>query len=80
MSDNNEKLKQAVAEGLQIAPEKVTDDLTYESIREWDSVAHMALVAAIEERFDLMLDTDDIIAMSSVGTIKQILGKYDVAF
>ena len=39
----------------------------------------MALVAEIEEGYDIMLDTDDIIEMSSVGKIRTILGKYDAA-
>ncbi len=54
--------------------------LQYNSIVEWDSVAHMALVAEIERVFDIMLDTDDIIDMSSVAKVKEILGKYDVKF
>jgi acyl carrier protein len=54
------------------------DDLEYNSIAQWDSVAHMALIAVLEERFDIMLDTDDIIDMSSVAKAKEILAKYEV--
>ena len=75
---DNEKLIKAVEESLQIGRDKITDGLKYNSIPEWDSVAHMALVAALEDSYGIMLDTDDIIAMSSVGEIKRILGKYDV--
>jgi acyl carrier protein len=77
---NAVKLTAAFSEALQIDPSRVTDTLEYNSIKEWDSVAHMTLVAALEEQFDIMLDTDDIIDMSSVGKAKDILGKYDVAF
>jgi acyl carrier protein len=38
----------------------------------------MALVAALEEAFDIMLDTDDIIGMSSVAVAKEILAKYGI--
>jgi acyl carrier protein len=44
----------------------------------WDSVAHMSLVAEIENSFDIMLDSDDVIDMSSFGKAKEILAKYDV--
>jgi acyl carrier protein len=40
----------------------------------------MSLVALIESEFDIMLDTNDIIDMSSVGKAKSILGKYGVTF
>ncbi len=77
---NNEKLVHAFVEALQIDPTLVTDGLQYNSIREWDSVAHMTLVAALEEVFEIMLDTDDIIDMSSFAKAREILEKYDVTF
>lgn len=79
-TENTQKLSAAFVEALQIKPEQVTDDLEYNSIKEWDSVAHMTLVAALEEQFDIMLDTDDIIDMSNVAKAKEILAKYDVSF
>jgi hypothetical protein len=38
----------------------------------------MGLVAALEETYEIMLETDDIIDMSSVAKAKQILAKYGV--
>lgn len=77
---NNDKLIQTFAETLQIEPARVCDELGYNTIAEWDSVGHMALIAALEEAFGVMLDTDDIIDLSSVAQAKTILTKYDVAF
>jgi acyl carrier protein len=73
-----EDLHEIVARALMLDREAITDDLKYNSIPEWDSVAHMALIAELEASYDVMLDTDDIVAMSSVGTIREILKKYDV--
>ena len=67
-----------VATNLIIDRSRVTDDLKYNSIPEWDSVAHMTLIAALEDAYDILLETDDIIAISSVGEIRTILKKYDV--
>jgi acyl carrier protein len=75
-----EQLQRAFANGLGIDASRVTDALAYNSIREWDSVAHMALIAELERGFDIMLDTDDVIDLSSVSKAKEILGKYGVAF
>jgi acyl carrier protein len=52
--------------------------LAYQSIPEWDSVGHMALVAEIECTFDIRLDTDDIIGMSDVSKAVQIVQKHGV--
>lgn len=77
---NAEKLRAIFAESLNIDVAQVTDDLTYNSIPEWDSVAHMALIAEIDDAFDTMLDTDDVLDMSTFAKAKEILAKYDVTF
>jgi len=67
------------AEALGIDRSRVSDALTYNSIKEWDSVAHMALIAALEDAYSIMIETDDVIDMSSVSKARQILSKYGVA-
>ena len=76
--DNLEKYKAAFKEGLEIEEELIKDDLAYDTIPEWDSVGHMRLMAAIEDAFDIMLDTEDILDFGSFGKGKEILQKYDV--
>lgn len=78
--NNNDKLTKAFCDALGVTPDAVVDDLQYNTIKEWDSTAHMILIAELETTFDVMLDTDDIIDMSSVGKAKTILARYDVAF
>jgi len=77
---NHQMLVEIFSESLGIEQEKVTDDLKYNSIPEWDSVGHMVLVAGLESKFNIMLDTNDIVDMSSVGIAKEILAKYGVSF
>jgi acyl carrier protein len=77
---NEQRLREAFADALAIEIGLVVDDLRYNTIKEWDSVAHMTLVAALEEAFDVMLDTDDIIEMSSVARAREILARHDVLF
>ncbi|MFD2870629.1 acyl carrier protein [Kurthia populi] len=78
--NNEQKLRQVFAEALEINESQVTNDLTYNTIPEWDSIAHMALIAEIDDQFDTMLDTDDVLDMSSFAKAKEILAKYDVIF
>jgi acyl carrier protein len=76
---NLEKLTNVFVETFSIDAEK-TKGLEYQSIEAWDSVGHMSLVAAIEDVFDISLDTDDISDMSSFEKAQEILKKYDVEF
>jgi acyl carrier protein len=46
---------------------------------QWDSVGHMALVAELEDRFGIALETDDLIAMSSFAEALEILRRHGVA-
>jgi acyl carrier protein len=52
--------------------------LSYQDPPVWDSVGHMGLIAELEEAFDIMIDTDDIIDFSSYLKGKEILKKYNV--
>ena len=76
--DNLEKYKAAFKEAFEIDDEVITDALAYESIPEWDSVGHMRLMANLEDAFDIMLETEDILDFASFGEGKKILAKYDV--
>ncbi|EOC1318124.1 acyl carrier protein [Cronobacter turicensis] len=59
-------------------PEEVLADYKYQDTPSWDSVGHMTMIAALEETFDIMMDTEDIIDFSSWQKGKEILQKYDV--
>ena len=71
-----DKLRAIFIESLNINASDVVDGLRYSEIPQWDSVAHMALIAAIEEGFDIMLDAEDVIDMSSFLKAKEIVAKH----
>ncbi len=74
---NLEKYKEAFMDAFDITEEQ-TIGLEYQSIGEWDSIGHMVMIASLEDVFDIMMDTDDIIDLSSFEKGKEILKKYDV--
>lgn len=61
---NKEKYNNAFVKGLGVK-EDILETLNYQEVVEWDSVGHMGLISEIEEAFDIMFDTDDIIDFSS---------------
>ncbi|SDY09556.1 hypothetical protein SAMN02910264_01424 [Ruminococcaceae bacterium YAD3003] len=75
---NLEKYNNAFVEGLEMNIDEVTEDLEYQGVPQWDSVGHMALIASLEDAFEIMMDTDDIIDFSSYKKGIEILKKYDI--
>ncbi len=74
-----EKLKACFRETLALGPNEDVEELAYQEHPSWDSVGHMRLVAAIETSFDIVMDTDEILDMSSFGKALEILKAHDVA-
>lgn len=77
---NSEKYDNAFRETFEISADQLPG-LKYQAVKLWDSVGHMTLVAALEDAFDIMMETDDIIDLSSYEKGKEILkAKYDINF
>ena len=77
---NEEKYQKAFVDGLDIDSKSDLKNLKFNDIEEWDSIGHMSLMAALEEIFDISLETDDIVDFSSYQKGKEILKKYKVNF
>ncbi|HEV2781840.1 MAG TPA: acyl carrier protein [Actinophytocola sp.] len=61
----SDRLKDVFVQALDLGDDIEVETLKYRDIEAWDSVGHMALVAAIEDEFDVQLETDQVIDMSS---------------
>lgn len=77
---NLEKYNKAFTDSFEIDKGDLLG-LKYQGTKLWDSVGHMTLIATLEESFDIMFETDDIIDFSSYEKGKEILSKnYNVQF
>lgn len=76
MDFDESKLREVFAEALGIPGADVVPTLEYNTIPQWDSLAHMRLVSEIEDTFDIMIDSDDLIDMSSFAIACTIVKKY----
>ena len=52
------------------------EKLEYQAILEWDSVGHMALVANIEDEFDIMFEMEDVIDLNSFSKALELVTRY----
>jgi len=75
--NNKERYDKVFCDVTQVTTDQLSE-LKYRGVELWDSVGHMTLMAALEDEFDIMLDTDDIIDFSSYEKGKEILKKYDI--
>lgn len=66
-------LDEVIAGALRISPAKVTDALAFNAIPEWDSLAHMELMLALESAYGVSIDEDRMIELISVGAIRRFL-------
>lgn len=74
---NLEQYTQAFVDTFGVTAQQ-TKGLKYQDVEAWDSVGHMQLVTALEDAFDIMMETEDIIDLSSFEKGMEILAKYDV--
>jgi acyl carrier protein len=76
---NIELYNQAFIKSFRVNADQL-DKLSYRSVPAWNSMGHMELIAALEKAFNIILDTNDIIDISSYENGKSILNKYNIVF
>lgn len=65
----SEKVKDIIAQTLNIDISEVTDSLAIGDIDQWDSMGNMAIVAAIEEQLGIEFPIEDLFELNSVISI-----------
>jgi len=76
--NNKQKYEKIFIDSFSLTKEKLKKDIKYNSIKKWDSVGHMSMIANLEEAFKITLEMDDIIDFSSYKTGIKILKKYKI--
>jgi acyl carrier protein len=70
-----EELKKIMADILNISSEDITDALTMEECDSWDSLKHMELIVAFEQRFGVTFTVDEIMSVVSVCEVRRVLSE-----
>jgi acyl carrier protein len=73
------RVAKVFAEVLGVSAEQITDDTSPDNTSQWDSMAAMNLVVAIEDEFDVRLSTAEIVSMRNVAIVKKVLAAKGVA-
>ena len=73
-----ENLKDIVAESLGASPDSIESNSSFDSIPNWDSLAHMILIVKIEEHYKVKFTGDEIADMRTIKDAKDLLIKHGI--
>lgn len=76
---NRAELEQVIlelaADSFELPQAQLSMESSWDSVREWDSFAHVALVGALEEKFDLELPPQESAYFESLADMAAALEK-----
>ncbi len=71
----SEQVIHIVAETLNVSSSTITKESTAENTNGWDSLAHVNLMIALEQTFDITLDVEDFAKLNSIQSITEFIEK-----
>jgi len=70
-----EQVRNIASDIFGIPADKITPESSPETIENWDSMQHLNLVLAVEEKFGVQLDPEDIEEMQTIGAVAALVEK-----
>ena len=70
--------KRLFSEFFNIPEENVNDDMKYQDVEKWDSLAHLNFILKLEETYGIALNEKDMMTMNSIKNIKMVLKKHGI--
>jgi acyl carrier protein len=64
-----EKVLEVIAQALEVEPERITEKSLIRDIEEWDSLAQLSVIAALEEQLKIKIPFDKVLEMEGVHDI-----------
>ena len=72
------RLKKVLCEVLKIKEGEITDELTPNDVKTWDSMNALILVSALEGTFNVKFTLVEVMGVKCIGDIKALLKKHNV--
>lgn len=76
--NNLEKYRSVFVEIFSLEEDFNGAEIRLNETADWDSVGHMDLITGVEDAFDIMMETEDILAFDSYEKGIEILNKYEI--
>jgi acyl carrier protein len=78
-SSTLEQVRNVASDIFGIPVDKITAESSPETIDNWDSMQHLNLVLAIEEKFGVQFEPEDIEQMKNIGAVATLVKKLQSA-
>ena len=74
-----EQVRSIASDIFGVPADKITAESSPETIENWESMQHLNLVLAIEEKFGVQLEPEDIERMKNIGAVAALVEKLQSA-
>jgi acyl carrier protein len=74
-----DQIRSVASDIFGVPADKITAESSPETIENWDSMQHLNLVLAVEEKFGVQLDPEDIEQMTTIGAVAKLVEKLQSA-
>ena len=71
-------VEEVVGKAFNVPPHSLTNDMSKETIQEWDSMGHITLIMELELVFQVSISIEDSMEMVTIGSVKDVLKRYGV--
>lgn len=75
---DSEKYDRIFMDVFGVKKDVLNDAFTFKAVPQWDSVAHLSLISELEDTFDVMFESEDILHYGSYENGKTILRKMGI--
>ena len=77
---NKEKYQNIFVNIFNVDAKDLNDTFNFKDVEKWDSLTHLTLISELEDAFDIMFETDDILHFGGYVNGMKILARYGVEF
>ena len=77
---NQDKYRQIFEDVFSVDNSALNETFTFKDVDTWDSITHLTLISELEDAFDVMFESDDILNFGGFLNGMEILKRYGVDF
>ena len=77
---NKEKYTKIFKDVFGVDDSELNENFNFKDVDKWDSLTHLTLISELEDAFDVLFETDDILHYGGYMNGIEILKKYGVEF
>lgn len=78
MSENKKRFDNVFCDVFETEASALNENFTSEAVEAWDSIAHMNLIAALEDEFEIEFEGDDLMELQSYQKGLELIAKYGI--